>query len=125
MRVEPLRRGAAGIFRDRLGGSAFRRGRAGAGRGGRSHLRHGRRPSAAACGGCASLLTTAEADRGEPLHQRHALLLRMVIRQLAALRPDFVLRRHRQFVDARHARRAATVRSGAGGMKACGAGASA
>ena len=51
------------------------------------------------------LPTPAEADRGQPLHQRHAALLGVVVGEFAALRLDLVLRRQRQFVDARHARR--------------------
>ena len=53
----------------------------------------------------------AEADRGQPLHQRHAALLGVVVGEFAALRPDLVLRRQRQFVDARHARRARSRRA--------------
>src|ERR1043166_4002133 len=48
----------------------------------------------------------AQANRSEPLHQRHAALLRMIVGEFAALRPDFVLRRYRKLVHTRHARRA-------------------
>ncbi len=43
-------------------------------------------------------------DRSESLHERHAALFGMIVVELAALRPNLVLRRQRQFVDARHAR---------------------
>src|SRR5215831_18106873 len=48
---------------------------------------------------------TAQADGGEALHETHAALLRMIVLELAALGPDFILRRQWELIDARHARR--------------------
>ena len=118
VRVEPLRRGPAGIFRHRVGRPAFRL----AGRRAQSAARTAASAVRVrgAGGGSLCLAAPAEADRGQPLHQRHAALLRMIVAELAALRLDLVLRRQRQLVDARHARRARHARSGAGGMKVFG-----
>ena len=46
----------------------------------------------------------AKANGGQPLHQRHAPLFGVIVVEFTALRPNFVLRRQRQFVDSRHAR---------------------
>ncbi len=52
------------------------------------------------------LLAAAEADRGQALQQRPRPVLRMaILRQFAAPGADLVLRRHRQLIDPRHARR--------------------
>ena len=106
-----LGRGPAGIFRHRVRRPALRltRGRAlrralelrhrPCGRGGRAGGASPRRPA-------------AKTDRGEPLHQRHALLLGMIVVEFAPLGPNLVLRRQRQLIDPRHARRArASVRA--------------
>ncbi len=66
-------------------------------------------------------LAAAEANLREPLEQAHAALLRMLLRRSALLRADLVLARHREFVDARHARAGrAAGRSACGGMNAAG-----
>ena len=51
-------------------------------------------------------LAPAETDRSEPLQQRQPPFFRALIRQFTALGAQFVLRRDRQFLDPRHARRA-------------------
>ena len=106
MRVEAMRPAAARIFRDRLGRAAFGMASAGALR--RTLiLRHWpRRPRYWRRRRCLVVRTAAETDRGQSLHQRHATLLGMIVGDLAALRPDLVLRGQRQLIDARHARRA-------------------
>ena len=54
------------------------------------------------------VFAAAEADRGQTLQQRNMPPLRVVLfgRRLAAAGANLVLRRHRQFVDPRHARAA-------------------
>ena len=95
MRIEALRSRAPGIFRHRItrpafGMPAFRLA------GGRPlrrtlELRHlprrlrGRRGSL--------LRAPAKANRRQPLHQRHTALLRVLVGDLTALRPDLVLGR--------------------------------
>ena len=59
----------------------------------------------AAAAGALAVIAAAKPDRRQPLQQRHALLLRTgFARPRPALGADLVLRRHRQFVDPRHAR---------------------
>src|SRR5665647_1512316 len=104
-RVETLRGGPTGIFRYWLARSAFRM----AGRWPRQwtlELRH--RPRGAGGRRRRRLFrTAAETDIGQPLHQRQTAVFGMILgRELAALRLDLILRRHWQFVDARHALRA-------------------
>src|SRR5262245_7625098 len=98
--IEPLRSSPTRIFRDRLRWPAFRLTsrrplrralvlRHGSGwtscRGRRRRLR---------------LRAPTQANRGKPLHERHAPLFRMIFAQLAPLRPNLVLRRQGQLVDA-------------------------
>src|SRR6516162_11928218 len=102
MRVEALRRRAASVFRYWLLRTAFRVTSAWPRR--PLEVRHGWRGARGAWGFCL-LAAAAEANRSEPLHQRHPTLLRMVlIGEFAALRLNFILRRQRQLVDTRHAR---------------------
>ena len=127
MVVQTLRRAALGIFGHRLmtrfmtrllawvlawvlawllawllawqrpSGQSFRR-RLRHGRQGRCRpLRHRRR------GLLILLLAAAKAHGGQPLQQRRPPLLRMFPGELAAAGANLVLRRHRQFVDTRHA----------------------
>src|SRR6185312_14569664 len=100
VRVQALRSGPPGVFRDRLAVGLTGRG---------THRPLDRRHRTCRARGRRRrrlLGAASDADRSQPLHQRHPALLRMVVTELAALRLDLVLCRQRQFVDARHARRA-------------------
>src|SRR5579885_3903301 len=103
MGIEALRRGAAGIFGDRRHRPALRLARARPRR--PLELRH-RLRGLRRLRRLRLVVAAPEPDRGQPLHQRHPALLRMIVGEFAALRPELVLRRQRQLVDARHARRA-------------------
>src|SRR6516165_7598104 len=76
MRVEALRRRAASVFRYWLPWTAFRVTSAWPRR--PLEVRHGRRGARGAWG-FRLLAAAAQANRGEPLHQRHPTLLRMVL----------------------------------------------
>src|SRR6186997_1660821 len=98
VRVETVRRGPPCIFRDRLRRTAFRMASAGALRRTLILGHWPRRPRDWRRRRCLVVRTATETDRGQPLHQRHATLLRMIVGDLAALRPDLVLRGQRQLV---------------------------
>src|SRR6185295_6978933 len=106
MGVETLWRRPAGIFRYRIRRPAFRLAS-------RRTLRrtlelwHGpRRPRHRGRRRRIPFGFAAQANGSEPLHQGHAALLRMIVGEFAALRPDFVLRWYRKLVHTRHEIRA-------------------
>src|SRR6476646_11177150 len=102
MGVEPLWSRSPGVFRHWIVRPAFRMTSSGA-RLRTLELR--RRPCGAWHGSHRwrfALRSAAKANRGQPLHQRHAPLFGMIVVEFTALRPNFVLRRQRQFVDSRH-----------------------
>ena len=60
------------------------------------------------------LLSSAKSDLREPLQERHALLVeRLMLGSLAAAGANLLLRRHRQFIDMRHARNSSARRRSA------------
>src|SRR5215471_4091133 len=105
MMVEALWHGPLGIFRDRLR-AGFRRSRHRPAR--QSFLRwHWRNGCDACClrlgGRFGDLVTAAKADRSQPRQERAMPLLGMVVvGEVAALGPDFVLSGQRQLIDSRH-----------------------
>src|SRR5689334_8424546 len=71
----------------------------------RRHRRHGRTRGTGRNRRLAVFVTATEADIGEALQQRSALLRRMLVGGFTAGLPDLVLGRHRKFIELRHARR--------------------
>src|SRR5689334_5826388 len=110
MAVQTLRRRTASILRYRLVGCDLVPDTALAG------LAVGNRRHGRSCGaGCdwrlALFITPAEADIGQPLQERQAILLRMLFLRFAAgllppCLPDLGLSRHRQVLEFRHPGRA-------------------
>ena len=104
MGVETLRSRSPCVFRYRIARPAFRMT---SGRALLWTLELRRRPCGAWHGSHRwrfALRSPAKANRSQPLHQRHAPLFGMIVVEFTTLRPNFVLRRQRQFIDSRHAR---------------------
>src|SRR6185437_368957 len=90
VRVEALRHGPAGVFGHRVRLAAFRMTRARTG--GPFELRD-RLGDTRSRRRLHAVFAAAKADLSQPLHQRHATFLGVIVVELAALRLDLVLRR--------------------------------
>ena len=103
MLIQSLRRRASSIVGNRRGAGQWTTGEpfGGRQRPSRHAARLGRRRERFVL---LLLVAATQTHRSEPLQKRHALLLRvLLVGDLAALGANFILRRHRQFIDSRHA----------------------